>query len=440
MWAFLIFLAIFLLIDLNANTNITPFYIIICAILFAIYLIIHIKNRRKEKALMQSYIDDVTKAKLNKITSEVRENIINIFTIFGYMPTEERLNSIVANITTSLATKNDEEIFEKIISFIPKSIPKPNSLDYNLFVSINIDKIIKKYIPQKWQEEITIATSDYTNISEDELLNIVHRQKLMHTPNDIHLYRFNYAMFAYEVIYNCVQTIVIDDIDFTEEVRNIILQKILAGAEEEGYHLKDEYINDDNTYRSKQNSDNTDNVAEVVNAQIMSHMMEIYTAFGFFPSEQELKDITRDIIHWTTLGYSDEELFEKAISHVPCCTPSIEQFKTALSINIDKLIEIYIPSKWQEDIRKEAYEHCNVTEDYIQHIIDSQKVYYEPKDIKLFRLNYEYYAYEVLCITLLAIAPISKDFTIDTRNNIIQNVLDGANEKGYYLEENENNN
>lgn len=243
MFVFIIFLIVFGLIDAHTGSNILPIYVIVCAILFAIYYIVKKINKNKEKALIQSYIDDATKAELNKITSELRGNIINIYTIFGYMPTEERLNSIVTDITTSLATKNDEEIFEKIISFIPKTIPEPNSLDYNLFVSINIDKIVNKFIPQKWQGDITIATSDYTNISEEELLNIVHRQKLMYKPSDIHLYRFNYAMFAYEVIYNCIQSIIIDDEDFTEEVRKDILQKILAGAEEEGYYLSDEYKN-----------------------------------------------------------------------------------------------------------------------------------------------------------------------------------------------------
>lgn len=241
MWVFLLFLVIFILIDLNANTTIMPFYIIICAILYAIYLIVHIRNRRKEKALLQSYIDDTTKAELNKITSELRGNIINIYTIFGYMPTEEQLNQIVTDITTSSVTNNNDEIFEKIISYIPKTIPEPNSLDFNLFVSINIDKIVKKHIPQKWQGDIIIATGDYTNISEDELLNVVHRQKLMYSTDDIHLYRFNYAMFAYEAIYNCIQSIMIDDEDFTEEVRNDILQKILSDAEEQGYYLGKEY-------------------------------------------------------------------------------------------------------------------------------------------------------------------------------------------------------
>lgn len=218
----------------------------IFCIAFIIFIIVglfagpKIRQHRK-KALIQSYIDDASKAELNKITSELRVFIISIYTIFGYMPTEEQVNQIVTDIASSSVTNNNDEIFEKMISYIPKTIPEPNSLDFNLFVSINIDKIVKKHIPQKWQGDIIIATGDYTDISEDELLNVVHRQKLMYSTDDIHLYRFNYAMFAYEAIYNCIQSIMLDDEDFTEEVRNDILQKILADAEEQGYYLSDEY-------------------------------------------------------------------------------------------------------------------------------------------------------------------------------------------------------
>ncbi len=237
MLVFIIFLIVFGLIDSYTGSNILPIYVIICAILFSIYFIVKRLNKNKEEKQIQSYIDDASKAELNRITAKLREDLINIYTIFGYSPTNEQLNQIVTDITTSTISKSDDEIFEKMISYIPKTIPEPNSYEYNLFVSINIDKIVDKYIPKKWQSDIHIAANEFTNISEDELLNIVHKQKLMYPQNDIHLYRFNYAYFAYEAIYNSMQTVVIDDDDFTEEVRNIILQKILAGAREEGYHL-----------------------------------------------------------------------------------------------------------------------------------------------------------------------------------------------------------
>lgn len=175
---------------------------------------------------------------------ELKDSIAEFFVTRGYTPSIEELNQITKRLMSYFEKDLPRQVLvEKLISFIPNITP--SFLDFKSYMNLNIVRLIKRYVPNRWFDKISIASLTYCNLTEKDMHSIMALQKADIRPEEMSLYRFNYEQCAYAILYNTVLNIEPMSDDFTEEVRKDILQKILAGAEEEGYNLKDDYKNND---------------------------------------------------------------------------------------------------------------------------------------------------------------------------------------------------
>lgn len=172
----------------------------------------------------------------------ISKDLSEFYITRGFAPSKEELNRI-ADILSNCVLKNmpKERVFEKIISFIPSTTP--SLVDFKAFVYTNLLRLSTRFIPNQYFDRVNMEAFSYCDITEEELYDMFAIQKAEISPEEMSLYRFNYEHCAYAILYNTILNIEPISDDFTEEVRKDILQKILAGAAEEGYNLKDDYKN-----------------------------------------------------------------------------------------------------------------------------------------------------------------------------------------------------
>lgn len=209
------------------------------AILYFAIILIPISIFIIKKVLRKKQYNDERKILLQLTISN---DLSEFYITRGFTPSKEELNRIT-NILAKCVLKNmpKQKVFEKIISFIPSTIP--SIVDFKAFVYTNLLRLSTRFVPKQYVDRINMDAFSICDITEEELCDMFAIQKAGIRPEEMHLYRFNYEECAYAMLYNTVLNIEPMSDDFTEEVRKDILQKILAGAEEEGYYLLDEYKN-----------------------------------------------------------------------------------------------------------------------------------------------------------------------------------------------------
>ncbi len=193
-----------------------------------------VKDKKQEKQKQQNP-EEISKM----YYMHVKKLLSHYFLIHGFIPSDKDLHYFTNRmILAKSAGHTDEDLAIIMISFIPMT--QPTLEEFNKYLFINTDILIKKFIPQKWQSEISIEAYGYCNATENDMQYIINFQKDGFRPEEMKLYRFNYEQCAYAILYKTLLTIVPMNDDFTEEVRSNIIKKVIVGAEEEGYNLKDE--------------------------------------------------------------------------------------------------------------------------------------------------------------------------------------------------------
>ena len=362
--------------------------------------VIDYKKNKNNTHSTPNYKNEILKIEYQKALRKMSGDLRALFDKYGVAIS---YNKMIHISNACEKAKSEEDIVSIIFSFIPDNIPTIESVNvYSTGHANNILNLcsnieLKNYLKERFEENIAVIT-------ENDLNNIYHAQKSSQVPGQENIFRFNFELFAFTIIFH-----ELDDISpflFSQTELDVFKEVLLRFGNDNGYSL---------------------NTPVLLNETI-THFKDFFRKYGVTISPEEVAHIMTQYAMAAEKGSPESVLY----SFIPDEIPSQNKFVNEITYQLNHLLSL-CPN---EAIKQRLHNEWNSTIDEftsfaILGLYETQKLTVPEEDQHLFRFNYELNA---IIMLLTYCEDISEEATEDEENTInafTDALLKYANSAGY---------